>query len=178
MMRVNALEDIKNTHYLNGLVFKRKQMDPTKLKGLGCFGLTGFIYAYYPYVAMHFGQSFSTLAMGATAVAGMHLVAHREPIINTIEVIKQGEHSGKLQINYQETLLSSKSIIAPVSNVMGLASLGNDDLGEDGVENNILNVDNYLDAATGETIDNAQLILPGDSYRDMKMIDWILSPKS
>ena len=96
MMRVNALEDIKNTHYLNGLVFKRKQMDPTKLKGLGCFGLSGFIYAYYPYVALHFGQSLSTLAMGVSAVAGMHLVAHREPIINTIEVLKQGDHAGKL----------------------------------------------------------------------------------
>ena len=96
MMRVNALDDLKNTHHLKGLIFKRKQMDPTKLKGLGCFGFAGFSYAYYPYMVMHFGQSFTTLAMGASLVAGMHLLAHRDPIINTIEILKEGENAGKL----------------------------------------------------------------------------------
>ena len=75
--------------------------------------------------------------------------------------------------------MSSKSIIAPAYNVMGLASLGNDDIGEDDVESNILDVKKFIDAATGQTVDETvQLILPGDSYKDIKMIDWILSLKS
>lgn len=78
--------------------------------------------------------------MGAASVAGMNLLAHREPIINSIEFIKGGEHDGKLSINYQETLLSSKTIIADVANTMSMASLGNDDMGETDVESNIVNV--------------------------------------
>lgn len=178
MMRVNALEDLKNTHYLGGLVFKRKSMDPTKLKGLGCFGLSAFTYAYYPYVALHLGQTLSTFMMGTFAVAGMHLLSQREPIINTIEIIKEGEHAGKLKINYQETLLSSKTIIAAVNNVMGMVSLGNDDVGEDDVESNVVSIENYLDTSTGEIVDSTQLVLPGDSYRDITLLDWILSIKS
>jgi len=73
-------------------------------------------------------------------------------IINTMEIIKDGEHAGKLKINYQETLLSSKTIIASVNNVMGMVSLGNDDIGEDDVENNVVSVSNYLDTKTGETV--------------------------
>lgn len=55
MMRVNVLEELRHHCKLGGLVFKRKPMDPVKLKGLGYFGAAGLSYFYYPYVAMHFG---------------------------------------------------------------------------------------------------------------------------
>ena len=48
---------------LNGCLFKRKAMDPIKLKGLGFFGLAGLSYTYYPYIAMHFGQTLTTFAI-------------------------------------------------------------------------------------------------------------------
>jgi len=60
---------------------------------------------------------------------------------------------------------------------MGLASLGNDDLGEEDLESNILLVQNYIDKATGSTVEGGEFILPADSYRDTKALDWILAPK-
>lgn len=73
--------------------------------------------------------------------------------------------------------MTSKTIIASVSDVMALASLGNDDLGEDDLESNIVLVQNYIDKATGSTVEGGEFILPADSYRDVKALDWILAPK-
>jgi len=50
MNRVNLLEDLETHYNLNGLIFKKKMMDPEKLKGLGFFGVSAATYAYYPYV--------------------------------------------------------------------------------------------------------------------------------
>jgi len=50
MNRVNLLEDLETHYNLNGLIFKKKMMDPQKLKGLGFFGVSAATYAYYPYV--------------------------------------------------------------------------------------------------------------------------------
>ena len=101
-------------------------------------------------------------------------------MINAIEFVKDegNKYAGKLKINFQETLLSSKTVIASVNNVMGMVSLSNDDIGEDGVENNVVSIRNYIDTATGETVEYNQLILPGDSYKDINLLDWILSIKS
>ena len=74
--------------------------------------------------------------------------------------------------------MSSKTIVACVSDVMALASLGNDDLGEDDLESNIVLVKNYLDKSTGETVESGEFILPADSYKDARAMDWILAPKS
>ena len=74
MLRVNALEDL-NTHYnLNGLIFKKKMMDPEKLKGLGFFGISGVAYAYYPYVVASLGQSLTTSLMTVACLSGMYML--------------------------------------------------------------------------------------------------------
>lgn len=74
MLRVNALEDL-NTHYnLKGLIFKKKMMDPEKLKGLGFFGIAGGAYAYYPYVVASLGQSWTTSLMTVACLSGMYML--------------------------------------------------------------------------------------------------------
>lgn len=138
MIRANALDDLHHQVKLGGLVFKRKPMDPVKLKGLGYFGLAGASYAYWPYVAAHIGQGATTLAITAACLAGMSNLGVREPTINTMTFVEDGPHAGTLEINYQETLLSTKTIVANVSDVMAIASLNNDDLGEDDVEANVV----------------------------------------
>ena len=65
----------------------------------------------------------------------------------------EGEYKGWVELSVQESLLSSKVIVANVSDVMGIASLGNDDLGIDDTEANIISVDNYIDVVTGETVE-------------------------
>jgi hypothetical protein len=145
MIRTNALDDLNHVCNLGGLVFKRKPMDPIKLKGFGYLGLAGATYAYWPYVVAHIGQGGTTMAIAAACLAGMSQLGFREPTINTITFVDDGA----IEINVQETLLSSKTIVADVSNVMALASLGNDDLGEDDLESNLVQVLNYIDKSTG-----------------------------
>lgn len=60
---------------------------------------------------------------------------------------------------------------------MAVASLDNDDMGEDDFESNIIQVRHYVDAATGEH-GSGEFILPADSYRDVTALEWILSIKS
>ena len=74
--------------------------------------------------------------------------------------------------------MGTKTIIANVANIKGLVSLGEDDLGEEDVEANILLVQNYHDMSTGETVESGTFVLPADSYRDHKALDWILAPKN
>ena len=105
----------------------------------------------------------------------MKFLSQREPTVNTIAFVKEGEHAGKLSINYQESLLSSKTIYAEAKSIMSIASLDNDDMGEEDVENNILAVLDFIDAATGEPGSGAQFILPADSYRDVNTLEWVLA---
>ena len=93
---MNALDDLKGQSKLKGMVFKRKMMDPAKLRGLGLFGLSGFGYAYYPYVAAHIGQTATTTALTLAALAGMNIIAQRDPIVNTISFVNDGDHAGKI----------------------------------------------------------------------------------
>lgn len=59
---------------------------------------------------------------------------------------------------------------------MAIASLDNDDMGEDDIESNILAVNDFV-TPTGEVVDT-QLILPADSYYDKTAMEWILSIKN
>ena len=64
-------------------------------------------------------------------------------------------------------------------NIRSVASLSNDDMGEEDVEANVVVVLNYYDVSKGEYVEGqTQFILPADSFRDEKALEWILSPKS
>lgn len=54
--------------------------------------------------------------------------------------------------------------------------MSNDDIGEQDIENNILELNNFTDG--GKTIEAGQFILPADSWRDNEMLSWILSNKN
>jgi len=71
-------------------------------------------------------------------------------IVNSIEYVKEGEHAGKLKINVSTSFIASRNIIADISNVQSVFSLRNDDLGEEDLENNVLNVESFLDLSTGK----------------------------
>ena len=52
-------------------------------------------------------------------------------------------------------------------------SLGDDDLGETGVESNLVAIQGGIDPATGEAVPEESLLLPADAWRDASMLDWI-----
>lgn len=60
--------------------------------------------------------------------------------------------------------VTQKTIYVPIDNIHAVFSMSNDDIGEQDVENNILELNNYIDG--GETVEAGQFVLPADSWRD------------
>lgn len=175
MDRANALEDLNAHCNLGGKIFKRKSMSPKKLTGLGYFGFVGFAYMYYPYMVMHLGTNLTMLGMSAASVMGMTKFSERN-VINSIEVIKEGVDTGKLKFNVSTSPLTSKNIVVSIKNTQGQLTLGDDDIGESDLESNLVVLKNYQDG--NETVEEGVFLLPADSWKDLNMLDWILSIKS
>ena len=134
MQRVNALEDL-NTHYnLKGAIFKKKNCNPDQLKGLGFFGFAAGAYAYYPYVAMHIGQSLTTSLITAACVGGMYMFRNSTTIVNSITM----EDDGRLRFNVSDSLVGSRDLTVSVQDVHSMISLSNDDVGEEDIESGYL----------------------------------------
>ena len=108
--RQNALIDKYAHANLKGKIFKRKSMDPYKLKGLGYFGVSALAYSKYSILALHFGQTLPMLGVIGTALAGMTNF-NESSKINSIEWIKEGEHQGKLKFNVSTGPFTSKDLI-------------------------------------------------------------------
>ena len=58
-----------------------------------------------------------------------------------------------------------------------MCALGNDDLGADDVEGNVLAVAEYIEEATGETRKDGVFTLPADANRSKQAMEWILAIK-
>lgn len=151
--------------------------DPGKLRGLGYFGLSGFAYLKWYALVAHFGTTIPMLGMIGAAVAGMNNFMDSGKI-NSIEWIKDGEHKGKLQIAVSTGPLTSKNLIVGTNDAQGVFSMSNDDIGEDDLENNIIQLFNYIDASTGETVKEGSFVLPADGFKDHSVLEWVLSVKS
>jgi len=76
---------MSNHGNLKGSIFKRKTMDPKRVKSLGYFALSGALWAYSPFFAAAFGSSFNTLAIASSAIAGM-VKFSESGVINSIKV--------------------------------------------------------------------------------------------
>jgi hypothetical protein len=151
MSRANLLEDLHAHKHLKGKVFRRKMLDPSKVKGLGYLSLAGLSYAYFPYVALQIGTNLTTLGISIASIKGMFSFDQKD-IVNSIEFIQKGEHLGKVLFNIATSPFTSKDIIADIKDVQGVFSLGNDDMGENDLETNVIAIRNFLDCRSGETI--------------------------
>lgn len=176
MDRASAIEDLEAHASLKGKIFKRKLMDPRKVHGLGYFGLAGVTYAFFPQVALHLGYNAAMFGLTGSLLMGMTTLQDKN-IINTIELLKEGEHAGKLKFNVSVSPIASKDYFVAVANVQSLISLGNDDQGEDGVENNLVQLIEPVDGS-GEVTAEQFFVLPADGFKDQNMLDWVLSIKS
>lgn len=56
-------------------------------------------------------------------------------------------------------------------------SLHNDDQGEDGIENNLVQLVDAVDGS-GQVTAEQFFVLPADAFKDHNMLDWVLSIKS
>lgn len=137
MAKANKIDDMTNHANLKGAIFKRKSMDPYRMKSLGYFALTGALWSYSPFLVAHFGSTFSTLAIASAAMTGMMNFQERN-VINNVRVSTNESTNGMLEINVSTSPISSRTIYAHMQNCHAVFALSNDDRGEEDVDNNVV----------------------------------------
>jgi hypothetical protein len=175
----NDLSDLNAHYHLKGKIFKRKTMDPSKLYGLTYFGVAGAAYSMFPQFALYLGNPLTTAGITASVLAGMvHL--QEKDVVNSIEFVRDeaSPHNGKLKFNVSTGPLgTSRDIFAEVNECMSVLSVGNDDLGEADIESNVVTIGKSWDSSNELNEKEEVLTLPADSWKDVNMLDWVLSIK-
>lgn len=134
-------------------MYKKKLLNPRRFKGITSFIASYGIYSYLPYIAVYTGGS--TIPIFAACAAGFYgmLSLGDSRCVNSIEVIKDGPNEGKLKLNVSKSILLSDNIIVDIRDIHSVVSLGNDDMGDDDNENNIIAVKKHINEKSGESID-------------------------
>jgi len=180
MNRVDQMDQVADHSKLGkNEVFKRKALNPRRLKGLGAFASCFGLYSYAPYLAVYCGATLPMLGAVFSGLYGM-LAFSESQIVNSIKIIKDGtENNGRLLIQVGNSAFTSSQIIVDVKDVMSIVALGNDDYGEDGTDGNVLRITRFFDVPKGQWVESERaLTLPGDAFRDRYFLDWILADKT
>jgi hypothetical protein len=179
LVLVNQLDQLDDYKSLGkDQVFKRRALNPRRLKGLGSLAASFYLYTYAPYLAVTVGATLPVFGALATGLYGLLAFAENQ-MVQSIHVIKDGgENHGRLRIDIAETFLSSSKIIVDVKDIRSVVALGNDDLGEDNLDGNVLCIDKYFCLATNQWVNEQRVLtLPGEAFRDRKYIEWIIAEK-
>lgn len=91
MNKESNLDQLADFSQLKGAVYKRRVMNPKRVKGLGAFAASYGIYSYLPYLAAYLGSTVPVVTACFAAFYGMLSFAESQ-IVNEIRVIDSGEH--------------------------------------------------------------------------------------
>ena len=173
---INELDNAVEHGQLKGAVFKQKFLSPTKVKGLAAFGLAAGTYAHLTTLSLMLGPTAPAIGIVALGMYGASAFNERD-VITQIDYIQEGDQAGALRIKIAKSPLQTYSIIANVKDTRSICALGDDDLGADDVEGNILQIHSYVDEATGERHSNGVFSLPADANRSKAALEWIFANK-
>ena len=178
MEKLNHLERVTEHTFLNGKVFKEKTINVKRVRGVGAFALSWSIYAYLPYIAAFTGPTLPVLSAVAAGLYGAFSFVEGYQI-KSIEVVKEGEHAGKLLIKVGTSPLSSKSIIVQMKDIYEISSLDEDDIGySDDDATHLVMIKSHIDQATGEHVQEGSIVsLSSAGHKDKEYLDWILTNK-
>jgi hypothetical protein len=180
MRRVDALDQLADHKSLKlNEVFRRRTLNPRRLKGLGAFASALGLYTYAPYLTIYLGTTMPIFGAVAAGLYGM-LAFSESQIVNSIILIKDGsENHGKLLVTVGESAFTTSQIIVDVRDVQSICALGNDDLGIENQDGNVLSIKRHFCKATNSWVEQERaLTLPGDAFRDRSFVEWILADKS
>ena len=110
-VRVNEVENAADIGSLKGAIFKRKLLSEERLKSLGAFGLAGVLGTYSVPLGLMVGPTLPAVGIAASLLYGISHFSENN-YINSIKVIKEGEHAGLLNINVAKSPFVSHDIIA------------------------------------------------------------------
>jgi len=134
---------------LKGAVFRRRLLNPNRLKGITALGASFGIYSYLPYLAVYLGSTVPLLTACAAGIYGL-IEFGESNVINQINVVHEGENAGKLRVTVGSTVLSSRDLIVDVRDIKSVLSLSDNDLGRDNLDNNLVEVSKYYDEVLGK----------------------------
>lgn len=77
-----------------------------------------------------------------------------------------------------KSLFVSYTIVVNPKHTMSLCSVGDDDVGEEDAEGNVLFVGEYLDESTGTLHRDGFFTVPADANRDKITMEWIFAQKN
>ena len=160
-------------------VYRMRTLNPRRFKGLGAFISAYGMYSYAPYIAVYLGATAPLLGAVAAGLYGM-LSFSESQFVKSITLIRDGsENHGKLLLEVGLSALTSTEFIVDVKDIHSIISLGDDDLGVEGKDGNVLRLKRYFDKASNQWVESERaLSLPGDAFRDRTFMDWILADKN
>jgi hypothetical protein len=148
MARETAIEHGADQKQLKGTVFRRKLLNPSRLKGVAAFATSLGIYSYLPYIAVYLGSTVPVLTACAAGIYGL-LEFGETNVINKINVVHEGENAGKLRITVSTTALASRDLLVDVRDIKSVLSLSDNDLGRDNLDSNLVVVSKHFDEVLG-----------------------------
>ena len=148
--RVNKVENLADVGSLGGAVFKSKLLSPQRLYALGSIGTALAGYSYLLPLTLMLGPTIPHIGIASLLFFGLYQSNERN-YINAIEVIKEGEKAGNLKLTINKSPFVTTTIIANPKNINAVVSLGNDDLGAEDCEPQVVEVSEY-ETASGELV--------------------------
>ena len=173
---INGLDNLVEHGVLKGAIFKQKMLSPTKAKGLAAFGAAGWAYGSFTTLSLMMGPTAPAVGIVALSLYGARAFNERGTV-SRIDYIVEGEHAGSLRIKVTSSPFMTYNIIAHVKDTKSLCAVGNDDMGADDVDGNILELDSYIDESTGEKHGHSVFALPADANRSKGALEWIFAHK-
>jgi len=177
MTRVTYLETLADHGQLKGKAFKHKALNPRRVKGLAAFGFAGYTWTHLVSLKLLLGPTAPLVGIVSSLLYGLTAFNERS-LISAIVPISEGQFAGKVRVTIQESPIVSRSIVVDPRVVRSIASLGDDDMGEEDTEGNIVEIDSAFDEATGNPIEGGVFTLPADAFRDLRFMEWFLAPKN
>lgn len=136
---VNQLDQLADTGALSGKIFKKKLLNEQKVHGLAYLGLASYGYLKLTSLSLMLGGPLlPSLVVAGTAMLGLQQFSERQ-VITSIAA----QPDGMLEISYNETPLKSAKIHCHSNDVFALCSVGDDDLGADDVDSNVLAINKH-----------------------------------
>jgi hypothetical protein len=179
LVRVNREENMTNHGSLNGAVFKQKMFNTDRVRGVGAFAAVAAISSNWMPITLACAGLGVPAAAPAVGLAGMLFYGmHKLNTTNSVNSITIDDSTGNLILAISRSAFSETKIMVSPTNVKSVVALGQDNLGADDTESNLIQVTNYTDIASGEAGLTGQYIIPAEAHRDKPLMDWILSDNS
>ena len=177
MTRINHLDNLVAHGHLKGSIFRARKFNVRILKGVSCLGGSVLGYMNLAQLSLILGPNVATLGLIATAAYGTSMFRESNSV-SQIDYIAEGENRGKLRIKIQNSLISSKWIVASANEVSSILNLTGSDFSSDTSAGNVITVGEYLDESTGEMCQGGTFTIPADGVSDQTSLEWVLSSKS